>query len=642
MSEEPGLVESPRSFPTRGEFDPNRSESVISGKRTPFTIFAWIVLIYNLLAVAWGVTVRASKSGDGCGNHWPLCDGSSIPLNGSIAKLIEASHRLSTALVGVFAIALVVWAFRKFSSGHLVRKASAMVLALTLLEGLIGAALVKFQLVTNNESSFRLVVMSFHVISTFFLLGSIAVAALASMGFDRIRVRGQGAVAWMVTVGALCMMLLGISGAISALAHTVKPTDDVIGAALQSGTHWLVRLQPFHPLISVTVGLYLCLAAGLMQHLRPDPKVKFAAQLMIGMYVAQLALGVLNIYANAPIAVQMLHLVVADLNWVSLIVLAVFTLSDGIEQVESRPAPDEADKPDKLQGRDLINAYIALTKPRVISLLLFTTLTAMVAAKGGWPGTWLFIAVGVGGYMAAGAANAINMVIDRDIDLAMKRTAKRPTVTQSIPSTHALTFAFSLAIISFGLLWSVANLLSAVMALSGLVFYVVIYTMFLKRRTWHNIVIGGAAGAFPPLVGWSAVTGDLPLMAFYLFAIIFVWTPVHFWALALLIKDDYAAAGVPMLPVVKGDRNTVMQIGAYAILTVVITMMPYFVSRIGWIYVIAASCLNVLLLFYCGQLIKTIDRPRASRLFHYSMIYLALLFLALAVDRSVVGAMVAS
>ena len=161
-------------------------------------------------------------------------------------------------------------------------------------------------------------------------------------------------------------------------------------------------------------------------------------------------------------------------------------------------------------GRELIQAYVALTKPRVISLLLFTTLTSMVAARGEWPGLGLFLAVALGGYAAAGAANAINMVIDRDIDLSMKRTASRPTVTQSVPSTHVLTFAFALAAGSFGLLWGAANLLTAILAFSGLVFYVVVYTMLLKRRTWHNIVIGGAAGAFPPLVGWASVTGDLP------------------------------------------------------------------------------------------------------------------------------------
>jgi protoheme IX farnesyltransferase len=228
------------------------------------------------------------------------------------------------------------------------------------------------------------------------------------------------------------------------------------------------------------------------------------------------------------------------------------------------------------------------------------------------------------------------MVIDRDIDLSMKRTATRPTVTQSISSPNALRFAFALATIAFGLLWSAANLLSAVMALSGLVFYVVVYTMLLKRRTWHNIVIGGAAGAFPPLVGWAAVTNDLPPLALYLFGIIFVWTPVHFWALALLLKDDYAAAGVPMLPVVKGDRVTVAQIAAYGVLTFIVSLLPFLLPQVGWIYAGTAVVLSAILLGMCVQLYRDVTRSKASRLFHYSMVYLALLFLMLAIDRTVV------
>jgi heme o synthase len=247
----------------------------------------------------------------------------------------------------------------------------------------------------------------------------------------------------------------------------------------------------------------------------------------------------------------------------------------------------------------------------------------------------LFLAVFVGGYFAAGAANAINMVIDRDIDFRMRRTASRPTVTQKIPARNALYFGMILAFGSFLILWAGANLLSAMLALAGLVFYVVVYTLFLKRRTWHNIVIGGAAGAFPPLVGWAAVAGDLhsPL-SWYLFGIIFLWTPAHFWALALLIKDDYAEAGIPMLPVVLGDRITVIQIAIYAVLTAIVSIVPLAQGLVGIGYVIAAIVLNLIFLGLSAQLFVRTDRPTASRVFHYSMLYLALLFLAMAVDSA--------
>jgi protoheme IX farnesyltransferase len=601
-----------------------------------FAKYAWFLLLYNLAAVAWGVFVRASKSGDGCGREWPLCDGKSIPISGPMAKLVEGSHRITTGLIGVFAIILVIWAFTKFPKGHFARFSSVGVLVMTVIEALIGAALVKYGWVTTNDSAARAAVMSFHVISTFLLLGLLVSCVFVATSQRQPDFKGQRSVGWILGFAAFGLGMLGVSGAVSALGHQLKPVDNVLQAALNPATHWMVRLQPLHPLIAISVGLYVLLAAGLIQHLRPDDGVRRASRWVVAVFGLQLGLGAMNIWFKAPIPMQMAHLVLADINWISLVILGLQALGTGIERVELRPAPVDLEPEMRLTGKPLVMAYVALTKPRVISLLLFTTLTAAIAAKGEWPGLTIFLALAVGGYMAAGAANAINMVIDRDIDLVMKRTATRPTVTQSISSPNALFFAFALAIGSFAILWAGSTLLSAVMAFSGLVFYVIVYTMLLKRRTWHNIVIGGAAGAFPPLVGWAAVTDSLPPLSLYLFAIIFVWTPVHFWALALLLKDEYAAAGVPMLPVVKGERNTVNQIAAYALLTFVVTLIPVFMPQVGWIYAGTAVILNCVLIYYCARLYRKVDRPRASSLFHYSMLYLAILFLMFAVDRSVV------
>jgi protoheme IX farnesyltransferase len=612
------------------------TENPASLQLTAFSKFAWLVLLWNLLVVAWGVMVRASKSGDGCGSHWPLCDGTSLPQNGPTAKIIEMSHRGLAGIASLGVLVLLVWAFKAFPKGHLARKASVAVFAFTGVEALIGAAIVKLGWVTTNESVGRAIGMCAHVVSTFFLVGSIALVGLAGAGLRPIRWKGQSSVGWILGMASLGICMLAMSGAISALGHTLKPTDDVLKAAMNPTTHWMVRVQPLHPLIAISIGLYILLACSLVVHLRPDEMVKRSARWVAALYGVQLALGALNIWFKAPIPMQMAHLVLADANWISLVVLCAFALGTHIESVETRPAPRQEEESRPLVGKDVILAYIGLTKPRVISLLLFTTLTSAVAAKGEWPGTLLFLCVALGGYMAAGAANAINMVIDRDIDLSMKRTSKRPTVTQTISSRNALIFAFTLAASSFGILWLAANLLSAVLALSGLVFYVVVYTLLLKRRTWHNIVIGGAAGAFPPLVGWAAVTNSLPPLALYLFAIIFVWTPVHFWALALLLRDDYAAAGVPMLPVVKGERYTVVQIALYTAVTAIVTCLPLALPQVGWIYGVTAVALNCVLVYFCVRLFKTIDRPRASGLFHYSMLYLAILFLMFAVDRFVV------
>lgn len=284
--------------------------------------------------------------------------------------------------------------------------------------------------------------------------------------------------------------------------------------------------------------------------------------------------------------------------------------------------------------------YLTLTKPKVISLLLFTTIGAMFIAARGLPQPLMLLGLLIGGYMSAGAAGVYNMIYDRDIDAKMKRTAKRPTVTAVIPSQHALIFAIALTLGSFVIIALASNLLAALLSWAGIAFYVIIYTMWLKRSTWQNIVIGGAAGAIPPLVGWAAVTGELSFMAWLLFALIFVWTPVHFWALALLIKDDYAKVGIPMAPAVIGERATVMHMVMYTALTIILTLVPFVMRELTFGYFVAAFLLNATLLFRVLKLYwlvrhdQTIERPIALNLYKFSMMYLALLFLSMAVDRA--------
>lgn len=597
--------------------------------------FSWGVLLYILLVVAFGAFVRASFSGDGCGAHWPLCDGEIIPSFSKLEQVFEFSHRISSGLVLPLVLAMLYGAFQLFGKGAQIRKTAAFAVGMTLLEALIGAALVKFQWVDQNDSAARAGVMAFHVVSTFVLVGSIAATALLAGGAPEYKWKGQGALGAGAGLGVLALMFLGVSGAVSALGHTLKPVENVLGASIRGDAHWMVRLQPLHPLIATAIGLYLLLLGGLMIHLRPTPGLKKSVQWLVGLYGFQMILGLASIAAKAPIPMQMAHLALADATVVAFMASCIFAFGDGVPRVDVDVTAREAIDASTGTMRERIKAYIVLTKPRVISLLLFTTLTAMFIAKGGWPGFGLFLAVAIGGYMSAGAANAINMVIDRDIDATMKRTSKRPTVTQFISSRDALLFAGSLAAGSFALLWAAANLLTAVMALSGLVFYVIVYTMLLKRRTWHNIVIGGAAGAFPPLVGYASVTNELSPLAWLLFGIIFVWTPVHFWALAILIKDDYENAGVPMLPVVHGIRATVIQIAMYTLLTALVSAMPLFQPQVGSIYLGSALLLNIVLIVRTIQLYKSPERPQAVSLYKYSMLYLALLFLMLAVDRAV-------
>ena len=279
-----------------------------------------------------------------------------------------------------------------------------------------------------------------------------------------------------------------------------------------------------------------------------------------------------------------------------------------------------------------IGAYVALTKPRIIELLLITTLPTMIVAQRGLPPLWLMGATLLGGALAAGGANAINMFIDRDIDKLMHRTRKRPLVTGAVTPRSALIFAITLEVVAFVELWAWVNLLSAVLAVSATLFYVFVYTLWLKRTSTQNIVIGGAAGAVPVLVGWAAVTDSLAWTPVVLFAIIFVWTPPHFWALAFKYKEDYQAAEVPMLPAVATFARTAREILVYSVLLVGVTLLLAPVASLGVIYVASASLLGLVFVGLAARLRWRATPKAAMQLFSYSITYLTLLFVLMAVD----------
>ena len=284
-----------------------------------------------------------------------------------------------------------------------------------------------------------------------------------------------------------------------------------------------------------------------------------------------------------------------------------------------------------------VGAYVALTKPRIIELLLVTTLPTMVVAQRGLPPLWLMVATLVGGALAAGGANAINMVVDVDIDRVMKRTKNRPLVTGAMTPRAALVFALALEAAAFAELALAVNLLSAVLALSATLFYVFVYTLWLKRRSSQNIVIGGAAGAVPVLVGWAAVTDSLAWAPVVMFAVIFIWTPPHFWSLAVRYKDDYAAADVPMLPVVASMRRTTTEIVYYTVALVATSFLLGPVAHLGWIYMVTAAALGAGFLWFVTRLwglaqTGAATGKEAMRVFGFSITYLTVLFVAMAGD----------
>ncbi len=281
----------------------------------------------------------------------------------------------------------------------------------------------------------------------------------------------------------------------------------------------------------------------------------------------------------------------------------------------------------------MVGAYVALTKPRIIELLLVTTFPAMVVAADGIPSLWLVVATLFGGSLAAGGANTINCYIDRDIDAIMGRTHGRPIPAGLISPERALVFGVALSIVSFAFLTLTVNLLTACLAVSGILFYVFIYTLWLKRSTVENIVIGGAAGAVPPLCGWAAVTNSLDAAPILMFAIIFLWTPPHFWALAIRFQDEYAEAGVPMLPVTHGAVEARKRSLVYTAITVLASLLLYATGDVGVIYLAVAAATGVIFLWLAWRQIQVATAAAAMRVFHFSLYYLAVLFLAMVADR---------
>ncbi len=281
----------------------------------------------------------------------------------------------------------------------------------------------------------------------------------------------------------------------------------------------------------------------------------------------------------------------------------------------------------------LLRDYLTLTKPKVQSLLLFTTITTMYVA--GSPSLELVFLTCLGGALSAGGAGAINHAVDRDIDRTMARTANRPVASGRVSAAAATAFGLGLGTASFLLLALTVNPLAAVLSLSGFFGYVCVYTLWLKRTTPQNIVIGGAAGAVPPLVAWAAVTGGLDGMAFYLFAIVFFWTPPHFWALSLLMKDEYAKAGIPMLPVVRGEEETRRQILLYTVLLYAVTQLPFCAGGLGVAYLVPSMLLGAGFIYFSARLFRSRDRRWALRTYLYSLAYLAALFLSMAIAANV-------
>ncbi len=618
------------------------------------------------LLVLLGGLVRISGAGLACPD-WPLCHGRIIPpLEGRI--LIEYAHRLVAASVSVLVVATALAAVRVRRSVPGAAAVAGLVIGLVAAQIVLGGLTVRLQLTPGLVTTHLGVAM-------LFLAGLLvqAVVALRGTRSEDHRGGGQasspaaaglslrsegggvspafGRLAIAATAATYVMILIGGYTGSSAAALACPALPLCRGAAFLP-PDWPAQLHMLHRLWALVVALPVLALAGAAA--TRNRAIVAAARLAAALVVVQIILGVLNVATRLSPLIQGAHLGVAAALFGTLVVLTALAGPLGapaavraVRRVD-RPLPtiaggsvdDHADALTWEAGRPLAAAaatvkdYLALMKPRIILLLLITTCTTMIIASPHHVVLRTLLLTLLGGTLAAGSANAFNMYVDRDIDAIMRRTCLRPVPSGRLQPVQALVFGAVIGVISVGVMAWGANVLSAALSTAGIIFYVGVYTLWLKRTTPQNIVIGGAAGAVPPLVGWAAATGHVGLPAVALFAIVFLWTPPHFWALALAKADDYRAAGIPMLPVVRGDRETRWQIFIYSLVLTAATLVLYTpLHTLGAVYLVSAVVLNGIFVLLAGAVLRARWPHAEMALFGYSILYLGLLFIAMVVDR---------
>ena len=621
---------------------------------TRFQKLAAATVITAILLVTIGVIVRVTGSGLGCPD-WPLCHGRIIPAVDDPKAWIEWIHRTVAVIIGFEVIGLAILAFLDVRDRRVLLGATVAAVLLVGFQAWLGRETVR--LGNSGES------VTAHLASAMALVGLLVWILARSLYPARLSGGGSQRFTLVAAFGAGSVFALLLFGShVTATSQWfVFPDWPLMNGAVFPVLTDANSAQVLHRWIAVIVGLIVAgvLVAAWRIQPRTRPIVRLAV-LAAALFPIQAIVGGLQILTGLSGWTQTLHLALGAVIWALLVALVSVSYLEGRSRVTETaggrgdPAtglPEETTS--ELAGqrtcKDTVRAYIALTKPRIIELLLVTTVPAMVLATRAVPGIqlghWLWLTVWtlVGGTLAAGSANAINCYLDRDIDLLMARTRRRPLPAHEVDPERAVVFGIVLGAIAFAVLAFFVNLLAAVLGLLAIAFYVVVYTIFLKRSTPQNIVIGGAAGALPPVIGWAAVTGNVGVPALLLFALVFYWTPPHFWALSLRIRKDYAAAGVPMLPVVRGIPETTRQIGLYTILMVAISLILFAVGRMGPIYLVAALVLGALFLRQAYGLWRRGDSEEEStagaiRLYRYSISYLTLLFAAIAVDTLVLAA----
>lgn len=592
-----------------------------------FRLVSAAAAVVTYALVVLGGVVRVSGSGLGCPD-WPLCHGRLLPPL-QLHVLIEYSHRSVATLASLLIVATAVWAWVAVRDRPDLGLGATTAALLLVVQVALGGITVLFELPS-------LIVLA-HLATAMALLGAVCVTAAAAwLPAGSAAAVDRGGMRWALgAAGATYGLILTGSLVTATGASSACAAWPLCGAGLALSFERLPLVQLLHRGAAVGVGLLLIVSlVAVVRRLGGHRSVRLTAALTLLALGLQIAVGAAVVRLQLPAALRGLHLALAAAVWAGSVILVV--LSGRLPSLSQPAVRPQAEGRGRRPWGEVVLDYVSLAKPRIIVLLLITALGGMMIAERGWPSTGLVLMTLLGGALAAAGASAINCWIDRDIDREMFRTRGRPLPDGRIAPAHALTFGVVLGVLAFLLLAFEVNVLAASLAAAGLLIYVFVYTLWLKRSTPQNIVIGGAAGAMPPLVGWAAVTHGLDLTAIYLFAIIVFWTPPHFWALALRARADYARARIPMLPVVAGDSAARWQILGYTLILVAVSLMFFVTRAVGWIYLAGALALGAGFVALAWQTVRDRGSRWSRRLFDYSIVYLAGLFAVIVVDRMVI------
>jgi heme o synthase len=607
------------------EQQPNESQLRKITMNFEFKHYSLITSISIFMAIVLGITLSA-MDGSGCPD-WPTCYGEWLPPAGGTA-FWDYIHRAVTGISFLLVFSVLLVSLKVKGSNRIIKASFLGAFVFMATNVILGA------LPTLNTSAWMSTMHLFLALFAFAasIIGTTAVFSRGTYDYYNPSLKWNTGYKRLVLLTVIIVLVLLVSG--SAVTMSAG-TSSCAGWPLcngqirpQNSSEWINTIHRL--LVLVSGGFVLGLFLQTWRKQRSQVGMLVAATITMVLFFSQGLMGAVNAAYGYPGHLIGLHAATSVAIFGSLSVL--LTLSG----LSSRTNQDELQEINFVAGRrtaSLFKDYLMLTKPIVVALLLVTTLAGMVIGAKSWPELSVIFWTMLGGFLAAGGSGAINQYIDREDDLLMQRTAKRPLPSGRLMPAEGLAFGVGISLVSFFVMVAFVNFLAALLTLAGIIYYVVLYSLLLKKTTVQNIVIGGGAGALPPLVGWAAATGTLTFPALLLFAVVFMWTPPHFWALAIVRRKDYERAGVPMLPVVRGQDETRWQVFIYTIELVLLTLILPVFGLGSAIYLVSALFLGGFLLHSAYQVWKTEGNKIAWKMYRYSSMYLAFLFLALMIDR---------